>query len=73
MNTAYATKTPLPKLQFISFTTTGKTILKTPFIDLDLTDGSHYYGQADTAKTMAVGFGHYHPKTVKSVINNYMG
>jgi hypothetical protein len=40
-----------------------------------MNDGGKYYGQADTAKTTAVGFGHYTPKqaTVKSSIDNYMG
>jgi len=47
--------------------------LKTDYIDIDLKDGSKYYGQADSAKTTAVGFGYYQPKTENNIINTYLG
>lgn len=63
----------LPTLQFVSYITTEKPVLKTDYIDIDLKDDSKYYGQADTAKTTAVGFGYYQPKTENDIINTYLG
>jgi len=34
---------------------------------------SKYYGQADTAKTTAVGFGYYSPEGVVNEVNTYLG
>ena len=36
-------------------------------------DLSKYYGQADTAKTTAVGFGYYQPEGVVGGSNTYLG
>jgi hypothetical protein len=69
----------LPKLQYLSFLTTGKPVLKTDYVDLSLKDGTKYYGQivVDKSKasdeTTAVGFGYYQPKSVSGNTNTYLG
>jgi len=70
---------PLPTLQYVSYLTTGKPVLKTDHVELSLNDGSKYYGQTvvDKSKasdeTTAVGFGYYQPAKVGGVTNTYIG
>jgi hypothetical protein len=54
-----STTPPIPSLQYVSYLTTGKPVLKSPNYSFTLKDGSIYFGQGDKETKTAHGFGLY--------------